>query len=245
MNETDEKKMQDHLVKTGGKQFLPDTRIPTVSADVVAPVNRDTFQDLPEAQFSAIMNPHADTIWRKCYGIPLSGRPGIVHIENVAGTVMDTQGGIDKFILPTYSTSKWAVQEKIRRNKFWSDPALRTLPNCPDVTFELKNGNGTFGEWTHNHSMLYLYAWANSTLTGFDAWIIYNTSALKHKVWCENLDILGVGKTMSNLSRSQGGCGGASFQAVPMTYLTEVIMCASQNLRGNELPASATHIRWF
>lgn len=243
MNEKDEIKTQEWLAKTGGNAMpvQVSAAIPTPAAPTPAPTPLPAvpgFHGLGTTRLAAALQEQVDDIWHKIGAVSVGITPTTgTRIENTYGQIVDKELSVDKIVTPGWG-NRMLVQEKIRSGEVWDDPICRRDPRCPDITFEVANGNGKPSEWDHFFSDWYFYAWAIPTVTiksveagvpvppnAIRAWVILNSADLKWRIR-NGQGIYRWGPVVPNNKH-----GSASFIPIALRRLTSSIVMASDSLR--------------
>lgn len=175
------------------------------------------FEDLSTVAFRNLMYPHMIETWKQVFG------NNAVTVIDMSNTVMDRELSVDSIV--NVRGVSFPIQEKIRNHKYFVDPDFRVIPECPDFTQEILNGNGELGEWSKLYAQLYWFGWANETCTGLTAWCVLDIVKYK-QIALEHYDIKGLRGQL----RANKKFGKSCFWAIPIVRLKKAVMASSSNM---------------
>lgn len=162
------------------------------------------FNDLPTVKFANGLRGAANAIYQEQLGAKFVD----IHNYGDTGLLLDKALGLDG-LLRFPSGNKLSVQEKFRDHD-----AIK----YGDVTFEIRNGDGTQGEFDKLAAQLYFYGWATPDGTEFADWILLDVTKLKLEI-----EFLGGAVHVGMIHRNQTH-GSAKFVSIEREILEPAIV---------------------
>lgn len=175
---------------------------------IVVESRRVSWQNLSTVKFAEAMRPHAVAIYeqqfRDCTYVPTP------RISDEEPHPDDRDRSIDAKIVMPYTDNAVTIQEKYRKYR-----------DDLDITFEVRNGDGSPGEWYHLESQLYFIGIAEPDLSGFKHWAILDVFRMVMTVNKHGgLEV--VGKEYTN-----DEYGASTFRAVPLHIFHEAVVASN------------------
>jgi len=165
----------------------------------------NSFNNLSTVKFQEKMKPAAARIYKSIFP---NCRVEDLRSDGFKVHVLDQEFAIDSLL--HLDGGQWfSIQEKYRDYPKWG---------FHDFTQELKNGDGTPGEWSKLGAQLYFYGWCDPSKSVFLEWFIMDV--VKYKILIERGGgIYHVGNVRQNKQH-----GSATFAGVPYEIIKPAIL---------------------